>query len=479
MRRHFLQGLAACVPALLSACAVGPNFKRPALTPPPALAPPEARLADGFGAQRLTPGGAVKADWWTLFGSSDLNGLVAESLKSNTDLAAAQSALRSAHEAYLAEKSVLLPTASVSLNASRNKSSEYLSPVLNAETFYYRLQTAELDLAYTLDLFGGLRRQIEGARAQEEAQRFQTDGVRLALVSNVVVAAVSEAALARQTAEAEKIVAVETKLLNELRGALRLGQVSRADVLVQETQLAQAEAAIPPLRKQLAVERDLLAYLLGRAPGEGGVAHLDFDAVVLPLDLPATLPSTIIDQRPDIRVAESNLHVASAAVGQAVAARLPVFTLSASAGGSSPTWTTLFSRGYNFWSYGAGVTQPLFQGGALLRRQRAAEAALDQAKSLYKSAVLSAFQNVADVLQALETDAAAIRAAEAQESAAQAALKIAKAQVLEGQAPGISELAAEQILDVAEGALLQARSARLVDTASLFQALGGGWPTRA
>jgi NodT family efflux transporter outer membrane factor (OMF) lipoprotein len=244
---------------------------------------------------------------------------------------------------------------------------------------------------------------------------------------------------------------------------------------VQEAALAQAQTNLPPLQKALTVQEDLLAYLIGKAPGQGAPPLFTMADFTLPKSLPLSLPSKLVEQRPDIRVAEANLHVASAAVGVAVAARLPTLALEAAGGGNGARFATLFSRGDNFWSYGVSVAQPLFEGGQLLHKERSAKAALVQAQELYRSAVLAAFQNVADALQALDVDNRALGFAEASQKAAASSLDIAQKQQQAGQIAGVTVLTAEQALRAADVTLVGAQAARLTDTAALFQALGGGW----
>jgi NodT family efflux transporter outer membrane factor (OMF) lipoprotein len=221
----------------------------------------------------------------------------------------------------------------------------------------------------------------------------------------------------------------------------------------------------------------LIDDLTGRAPSEAA-PQASLTETVLPLDLPVSLPAKLVEQRPDVRAAEANLHAASAQVGVAIAARLPNFNISGNAGGASNTIGTLFSHGNSFWSIGGDVAQPIFEGGALLHRQKAAEASLDQAKAQYRSTVLAALQNVADTLQALNADARALSAAAASESAAAESLTIAKRQLELGQISGLAVTTAEQTYQQAVLVRIQARAARFADTVALFEALGGGWWNR-
>jgi NodT family efflux transporter outer membrane factor (OMF) lipoprotein len=464
---------------LLGGCAVGPNFHAPA-------APTQTTFDhDGKAAMAAPAGlaggtqqwvdGTPHDGWWHAYGSASLDTLIDEALKANTDLAAARAALKVAHENWQATRGILVPNVDAGLGTSRAKSSQYLSPVLNASQFTYSLQTAQVNVGYTLDVFGLNRRTVEQARAQYDVQMFQTEAARISLINNVAAAAFQEAALRAQLSAQERLIAIQRETFDILRHQQDVGQVAGADVLAQEAALAQSEAALPPLRRAAAQARDLIAYLTGRSAANALPDAIDLNAITLPADLPLSLPSDLVRQRPDIRAAEANLHVASAGVGIAIANRLPQITLSASAGGSAAGWSSLLSASNSFWSLGAGLTQPIFAGGALLHRERGARAAYEQADAQYRSTVLGAFQNVADTLAALRTDAEALTATMHSRDAAAASLIVARRQFEQGQTPFASVLIAETALGQAELALVQAQVARLTDTAALFQALGGGW----
>ncbi len=465
--------------ALLSGCAVGPDFHTPA---PPAQtaydrqAPaPMAAPAGVAGGTQTLGAGAPQDGWWHAYGSPALDALVAEALKANSDLAAQRAALKIARETWLAARGVLVPQVDAGAGTSRNKSSQYLSPVLNATQFDFSLQTAQVSVGYMLDIFGLNRRTIEQNRAQYDATAAQTDAARITLVNNVAAAAFLDAGLRAQLAAQRRMIAINRETLDILMRQQAAGQAAGADVLAQQAVLAQAEAALPPLERAAAQARHLIAYLTGRSAANALDAEVDLAAVTLPANLPLSLPSELVRQRPDIRAAEANLHAASAGVGIAIANRLPQLTLSANAGGSSAGWSDILSATNSFWSVGAGLTAPIFAGGTLLHRQRAARAAYEQADAQYRSAVLGAFQNVADTLAALRSDADALRANQAARDAADASFAVTRHQFEQGQVPFASVLAAEQALRQTEQALVLAQVARLTDTAALFQALGGGW----
>jgi NodT family efflux transporter outer membrane factor (OMF) lipoprotein len=319
---------------------------------------------------------------------------------------------------------------------------------------------------------------VESLKAQEENQRFMLEATYLTLTSNVVAAAVQEASLRGQIAATEETIQIEANLLGILHKQLDLGQVAGADVAAQEAALAQAQLALPSLQKQLAQQRDLLTALAGRVPSDEVAERFELAMLDLPLDLPVSLPAKLVDQRPDVRAAEAAMHAASAEIGVAVAARLPQISLTGQVGSSANEFSRLFTPGNNFWTIAAGVTQPIFQGGTLLHKQRAAEAGFDQAAAQYRNTVLTAMQNVADALHALQSDADALRAAVAAERAAGRSLAITRSQLQLGQIAYLALLNAEQTYQQARLALVQAQANRLADTAALFQALGGGWWNR-
>ena len=469
--------LTAGLCALASGCAVGPDFHSPA---PPAqtaytaapVQPMAAAQGLAGGTQTLSPGSG-EAQWWHRFGSSELDRLIEQALAANTDLAATRAGLRQARELWLAQRGVLFPWVQGGASTSRVKGSQYLAPVPNDSTFTYSLQTAQLNVGYTLDIFGGNRRTVEQAKALYDAQAYQADAARITLINTVAATAFLNASLQDQVRDQQQIIAIQQELLSITRHQLAVGEVSGGDVLAQETQLAQAQAALPPLERARSQSHDLLAYLTGRSAADMPEPTLRLEDINLPHALPLALPAQLVRTRPDIRAAEANLHAASAGVGIAIANRLPQLTIGASAGGNSGGWSTLLSAANAFWSAGAGITQPIFAGGTLLHRQRAARAAFDQADAQYRSTVLTAFQNVADTLAALQTDAAAVTAARKTLDSAQAMLELTQRQQNAGATSASTVLQARIARLQAKQALSQTGAARLSDTAALFQALGG------
>jgi NodT family efflux transporter outer membrane factor (OMF) lipoprotein len=477
--------IAALILLLAGGCAVGPNFKRPAApdvgdyTAPPLSVTVAADNVAGGEAQRFAHGGDIAEDWWTLFHSKPLNDLIELSIANNHDLKAAQAALSAARENVLAQRGVYFPSVAANFSASRQRQSGQVAPALNSNAFLYNLFTPQVSVSYVPDVFGLNRRTVESLKAQEQGVRFQMAATYNTLTSNVVVTAIQAAALQKQIDVTRQLIDSSSNTTKILRYQFDKGYSSQLDVAAQESQLAQITATLPPLLKQLAQTRDLLAVLTGRFPSEAPADTFDLSSLHLPEELPVSLPSALVAQRPDVLQAEANLHDASAKVGIAIANRLPNITLTANAGSTAAAMDQLFTGGTGFWSLGAAATAPIFQGGMLMHQERAARAAYTQAAEQYRSTVLTAFQNVADTLTALEQDAEAVKAAAAAVDAAKVTLDLAQRQWQNGYSAYVALLSAEQAAQQSRITLLQAQANRYADTAALFQALGGGWWHRA
>lgn len=467
------------------ACAVGPDYERPRQEDATAFAatplPETTTTADTHGgdAQHLLAGRDIPGEWWTLFHNQALNALIADALKANPDLQSAQAALRVAMENMKAQQATFFPTISAGYSASRNQNSNVLSPTLsNSNLLLFNLYQAQLSANWSPDIWGGNRRAVEALQAQADAQRFQVEAAYLTLTTNVVAAAIQEASVRAQIAATRDIIKAETESLAILRRQEQLGQAAGADVAAQEAALAQAQLALPPLEKQLAQQRDLLTALAGRLPVNEIAQTFALKDIDLPQDVPLSVPSNLVEQRPDIRMAEENLHAASAQVGVAIANMLPNITISGGAGTNATNMAGFFIPGNQFWSVAGGATQTLFDAGELLHKTRAARATFDQASAQYRSTVVTAFQNVADTLHALSSDADALKAATASEKAAATSLAIARKQLELGSISYLALLNAQQTYQQAVIARIQAEAGRYADTAALFQALGGGWWNR-
>ncbi|MBV8632938.1 MAG: efflux transporter outer membrane subunit [Burkholderiaceae bacterium] len=460
---------------MLSSCAAGPDYVRPPEALPTSYSPSDkAPIADQAANDKDLP-----ALWWELFHSSALNQLVQDSLKHNPNIDAARAALKVAQENVHAQRGFFYPNVEASFSPTRQKVAKTLASPAFSGANYYSLYTAQVSVSYTLDVFGANRRQVESLQAQADMQRFELEASYLSLSSNVVSAAIAEAGLRGQIRATHEIIAEQEKLTAMFRRQLALGQVSENDLATQEAAQAAAEAALPPLEKQLALQRDLIKVLAGRFPSDTLDASFELESLQLPGELPLSLPSTLVEHRPDIRAAEEQLHAASAEIGVAVANRLPNITLGVNSYGSSAlSMADLFKSGTGFWEVAGGITQPIFDGGTLKHRQGAAEAAYEQAAAQYRATVQNAFQNVADSLQALQSDDAALRAADKALKAAEKSLSIARRQLQAGDISALMLLNAEQTCQQAKLNEVQARTNRLSDTVALFQSLGGGWWNR-
>ncbi len=475
--------------ALTAAGCVGPDF-----TPPtaPGIAtytadplPETTAAADVWGGQmqRIAAERDIPGQWWSLFHSPAINALIERALVANADLKASRAALRVADENALAQAGGWWPTLAGGFGAARQKTlaSAGTNSAAGGHNSVYNLYTAQVGISYAPDIWGGISRQVESADAQAEAARFQMEAAALTLTTNVALAAIQEASLRGQIEATGEIVALGEQSLDILRKRFALGQVARADVLAQEAAVAQQRQSLPGLHRQLVQQRNLLAVLCGTPPSEPPAETFELSAIDLPEELPVSLPSRLVEQRPDIRAAAANLHAATAQVGIAIANRLPLINITAGQG-SSAAFTDgklgLFTPGTGFWALSGNLTQTLFDGFSLMHRQRAAEAGLDLAAAQYRSVVLGAFQNVADVLTALQRDAETLAAAVEAEHAAAGNLTITRRQLELGAVGTLTLLNAQQAELQARLSVVQAQAARFADSVALFQALGGGWWNR-
>ncbi|WP_156029802.1 efflux transporter outer membrane subunit [Sphingomonas sp. URHD0057] len=465
-----------------SACVVGPNFGKPAPPPvssytaTPTMATETAPGVPGGAAQHLIAGADIPADWWTLFRSKRLNALIEQALANNADLKAAKAALLVAHENTRAQRGAALPQVSAGVGVTREKDpSAALAPVPSNNAFLYTLATPQLSVSYVPDVFGLNKRTVESLTAQEQASRFEMVAVDITLSANVALAAIQEASLEDQIDATNELIGINRQILSLLQYQKSKGYVGGTDLVAQQAQLAQLEASLPPLLKQRDQQNNLLAVLTGRYPGQAAAEKFSLASLTLPADLPLSLPSVLVQQRPDVLQAEANLHAASAGVGIATANRLPNITLTGNAGSTALAIGQLFGPGTGFWNIGASLLAPIFDGGTLLHQQRAARAAYQQTAEQYRGTVLTAFQNVADTLAALDHDAETLKATAAAADAARGSLDLARLQYKDGYAAYLSVLNADQAYQQARLGLVQAEADRFTDTAALFQALGGGW----
>jgi NodT family efflux transporter outer membrane factor (OMF) lipoprotein len=343
--------------------------------------------------------------------------------------------------------------------------------VLQPSEFYRAEVTASGTISYALDVFGGKRRTVEGLQAQADYQRYLTKAVYLTLTANVVNTTIAQAAYAAEIRATEQLIGLEKQQLEITEAQVRAGTSAYASVLSVRSLIATNKASLAPLRQKISAADHLLATLEGVFPSEANLSEIDLSSLALPNDLPVSLPSELVRQRPDILSAEAQLHVASANIGVATAAMFPSISLSGTYGAGGTSFGNLSTDSFRFWSIGPSITIPLFQGGSLWNGRKAAIDAYQQSLVNYRQTVLAAFEQVADALKALEYDAQAL---EAQRDAA-GALSLPQAGYRAGTVGYLDVLIADVQLHQATIAYLQAVAQRHQDTVALFVALGGGW----
>jgi NodT family efflux transporter outer membrane factor (OMF) lipoprotein len=480
--RSVLKLLPTTLAVFAVGCAVGPNFKTP---PAPSVeryttAPLPEKTAEtatpGGEAQVFLSGKDVPAQWWRQFGSEKLNQLVREALAANPSVASAQAALRQAQENLRAQTSTLFPTFDAKFSGTRQKidTASFGNP--GGGGTIYNLYNASVGVSYGLDIWGGTRRGVEAQAAAVDFQRYQLEATYQTLIANVVTAAIREAQQRQLIALETGIIADQERLLKITERQFNTGGVGRADVLSAQSNLATERAKLPALNLQLTQAQNQLSFYLGKLPSERASSDFDLAELQLPKELPIALPSTLVRQRPDIRAAEAQLHEASANIGVATANLLPQVTITGSIGTQATTIDKLFSN--NIFSLAGGVTQPLFHAGELTAKRRAAIAAYDKTAADYRLAVLTAFQNVADTLGALTTDAEALQAQRAASDAAEASLRLTEKQYQLGGTSFLTLLNAQMVYSQVQTSYVQSLATRYQDTTALFQALGGGWTQR-
>ena len=477
--------IALSISVALSGCVVGPNFQAPE-APKTAngselqsytadrssvtAATPATAVGQGGVAQHILYGADLPAQWWTLFHSPALDQLIKSALAQNPTLQAAEASLRQAQENYNATTGTLTyPSVTGQLGANRQRAAQG-----STTPSVFNLYNASVNVSYTLDLFGGSKRQLEGLNAAVDFQHYEVEAAYQTLIANVVTTAIKEASIRAQLQATKDVLTAQQNQLNITQKQLALGGVTKVVELSQSTQVAQTQALVAPLEKALAQTRHQLAVYVGKLPSESGLPEFELSSLQLPADLPISIPSALVRQRPDIRASEAVLHQASAQVGVATANQYPQITLTGSYGVDRLQLSNL-SASSTLWSFGAGLTQPIFNAGALSAKRRAAVAGYDQAAAQYRSTVLSAFQNVADSLRAIQSDADALSAQAQAAQLAQANLDLVTQQYRMGAVSYLELLDAQRSYQQTKVNLVQAQAARYADTAALYQALGGGW----
>jgi NodT family efflux transporter outer membrane factor (OMF) lipoprotein len=480
---ELLASVGAALALALSSCAVGPNYHPPA--PPtqdeytheglPAQTASTAVAGPGGEAQRFELGRDLPGEWWTLFGSSKLDALIKQAMASYPDIAAQQAALREARENVRAEEGNFLPQVRGLATATRSQTPGALI-FPGFPNFIENVFEATANVSYTFDLFGGERRTVEGLQAQAVQQSFVLEASYLTLTSNIASQAIQVASVHDQIAATNDIIAIEEHQLSIVQRRYQLGSQTRADILQQQSNLAAVRATLPGLQQQLAQAEHQLALLTGRSPRDTTPVELGLADLTLPQDLPVSLPSSLVAQRPDVRQQAAVVHQMSAGIGVATANMLPQLTLyGTDFGNASTKVATLAEASSGIWGIGGQIAQPLFEGGALRAKRRSAVAAYDHAVAEYRLVVLQAFQVVADALTAIENDAQALRAQRDALDAAQSNLALTQEQYTVGAVDSVTLLAAQQSYQQARLNYVRALASRYTDTVTLFAALGGGW----
>lgn len=467
----------------LSGCMLGPDFHKPCPAPvnkftstplkTTTVKTPSAGLPGK--AQQFAYGENIPREWWELYHSDTLNTLIQLGLEHSPTLAAAKATLRQSQENLIAQiGSTMFPTAQLQLTGQRQRFAS-ASLGLASGSNIFNVYNASIPVSYTLDVFGGLRRQIEVVAAQVDYQQYETLAAYLTLTSNIVTTTMRIASLEAQIKATKELIHSQSAVLEIVKTQFKLGGIAGLSVLTQQTELGQTEATLPVLESQLSQAKNSLAVLIGSYPSETMLPHFDLEKIHLPQKIPLGVPSNLVQERPDILASEALLHQASAQIGVATANLFPQFTITGTIGYTHPSISHLISSTNEVWNYSGSILTPLFNGGALMAQRRAAIDAYQAAKEQYRQVVLQAFGNVADSLQALSNDAKTLHYQKIAEVAAAKSLKISEEQYKLGGISYINLLIAEQQYQQTKINLVKAEEARYEDTAALFAALGGGW----
>jgi len=469
--------------ALLTGCMLGPDFHAPKAPktdhytigslPKKTISTPTDPNAGK--SQIFVYNRDISAEWWQVYHSKPLENLVRKGIANSPNLASAIAALDQARETLNAQiGNLLLPALGANLSASRTRQSG-LGFDSSSPSNLFNIYNANASVSYVLDVFGANRRLVESTLAQMEYAKYQLDAAYLSLTTNIVTTAITVASLEAQIVATKALIAESSDQLRIIKAQFRLGGASNQTVLSQQTLVAQNSALLPPLEKNLAFSKHALAALIGELPSESNLPRIPLESLTLAKQLPVSIPSQLVKQRPDIQASEALLHAATAQVGVATANLFPQITLTGSYGWTAPIPAQLLMSNTKVWALGADLAQPIFHGGALLAQRRAAIATYKQTEAQYHQVLLQAFQNVADALRAVEFDAKAFKAQRDAELSAESAYTLTKQQYRMGGASFLQLLNAEQQYQQTRILRIQAEAARYNDTAALFAALGGGW----
>lgn len=468
----------ASLVALLAGCMLGPDFTAPKAPDTkgytadgvPETAVPGAKEQQ----QRFVLGQKITGDWWRLFHAKALNEVVEQAIAGNQTLAASRATLAEAREAVVVSGGVLYPQLDAGASAARERATEAVLGI-PIRTPPFNLFTIGPTVSYAVDPFGANRRRVEEQQSLADSQGYELDAAYLTLTGNAVTQALNIASARAQIKAVNDIIKDDQENLRLVESELKAGEATQLDVESAASQLAADRTLLPPLRQQLSVARHALSILLGRLPAQWSPPDFDMTDFDLPAELPTSLPSELVRQRPDILAAETQLHAASAAIGVATAELYPNITLSASFTLEALKTSTLFAPASHLWGVGADLTAPLFHGGALRAQKRAAVDAYDASLADYKETVLVAFGQVADVMQALAHDAELIDAQRRALESAEASLRLVRTTYQYGNVGVLQVLDAQRLTEQARLGYVRAQIQRYLDTAQFLTAMGGGW----
>jgi NodT family efflux transporter outer membrane factor (OMF) lipoprotein len=458
-------------PLLVAACTVGPDFERPAAPDvgsyDSATLPQAERVAEH--AQAVDFAQSVPARWWDLFHSPALDETLRLVFADNKTLAAARATWAQSQQAVLVARAPFLPQLDLAANTQRSGS------LASSATPVTRSYSIGPSVTYTLDVFGLTGRTVEQQEALAESQHYQLAAAYLTLTGGAATEAIAIAAARLQIATLEDVLASDQQNLDLVRHKFDVGKAAETDVLTAESQLLGDRSQISALRQQLSVARHALAVLASRSPAEWLPPEFDLAEFALPTDLPASVPSALVRQRPDILSAEAQLHAASAAIGVATAQQYPTITLTAALTQQSLSAGTLFEGANNLWSLGAGLTAPIFHGGALEAQKQAAVDAFDAQLATYQQTIVQAFGQVADALRALDHDAEFVANARQALTVSETSLKLERANYQVGKASILDLIVAERAYAQSRLSFVAAEIQQLQDTVQFFVVMGGGW----
>lgn len=483
IRKYARVALIGFVIATLTACMVGPDFHPPAAPPtkqytkPPT--PTKTMATPGAGnagqAQVLSLQQSIPDTWWYLFGSDTLNALVKQGLANSPTLTAAKATLFEAQDTMRAQiGNLLFPAIDYMAEGERLRTSS-ITLGGNSGNTVFNLYNTGVNVRYSLDIWGGSRRTIESLGAEVDYEYNELLAAYLSLSSNIVSTSIAIASLRDQITATKDLITAQQQILTIIQQQYHDGGVAYQDVLLQQTQLAQTQASLPPLEKALAEANHSLAVLLGRLTSEQAPLKLSLSQLKLPGQLPLSLPADLVNQRPDIQASQALLHAASANIGVATANLLPQIELTGNDGYVSTTLANFISNKNNVWSIGGTLMQPVFHGGELWFTRKAAIEAFNVAAANYQQTLLSAFQNVADALTNIQQDSIEFNRQYNANNYARQSLIIIQKQYKLGGMNYLTVLDAQEKYQETELAFIKAKTARFADTVSLYQALGGGW----